>query len=90
MEILFDNNDTQGLGISSEEIRRRLVEAMPDAQVRIYDLTGGGDHYQLEVASNAFVGKSPVARHRMVYGCFKDVLGGALHALALKTKTLDA
>ena len=75
--------------IAPEEIRSRIVGALPDAQVEVRDLTGGGDHYQVEVVSNAFAGKPPLERHRLVYGIFDDVLGGALHALSLQTRTPD-
>lgn len=87
MEILFDNEGDTSLGISRSEIERRLLSAMPDADMKLYDLTGDGSHYQLEVHSDAFRGKTMVAQHRMVYDLFKDVMGGALHALALKTKS---
>ncbi len=73
--------------IDPQEIERRITSALPDAKVSVRDLTGGGDHYQVEVISTAFVGKAPVMRHRMVYGSLKDVLGGDLHALALTTRT---
>jgi stress-induced morphogen len=75
--------------VDPELIRRRITEAMPDALVQVNDLTGGGDHYQVEVVSAAFAGVLPVKRHRMVYATLKDVLGGALHALALTTRTPD-
>ena len=88
MEILFDNDGQTRLGISRQEMERRLHEAMPDAQVKLYDLTGDGSHYQLEVKSSHFNDKSIVEQHRLVYALFKDVLGDALHALALKTKPI--
>ena len=88
LEILFDNADAGPLGIDKQEMKRRLVAAMPDAQVKLYDLTGDGSHYQLEVASAHFAGKPLLAQHRLVNDLFKDVLGGALHALALKTIAL--
>lgn len=75
--------------IDAQEIRTRIQEALPGAQVKIADLTGGGDHYQVEVISEAFAGVTPIKRHRMVYAPLKDVLGGALHAMALTTKTPD-
>lgn len=75
--------------VDSEEIRRRITAVMPDAKITIHDLTGGGDHFQVEVISTAFAGVSPIKRHRMVYAPLKDVLGGALHALALTTRTPD-
>jgi stress-induced morphogen len=68
------------------ELERRIVEAMPDAEVRVQDLTGGGDHYRVEIVASAFEGQPALKRHRMVYGLFEDVLGGALHALSLDTR----
>lgn len=87
MEILFDNAGEPEPRVSSEDMRSRILAHLEDAQVKIYDLTGGGDHYQVEVTSSAFVGKSSIQRHRMVYAALKDVLSaGDLHALALSTK----
>ncbi len=73
--------------IERQEITQRIESAIPGAQVTVRDMTGGGDHYEVEVVSEAFEGISPLQRHRMVYGPLKDVLGGALHALALRTRT---
>lgn len=75
--------------IDADEITRRIQAAMPAATVKVYDMTGGGDHFQVEVVSTLFAGVNPVKRHRMVYDTLRDVLGGALHALALKTRTPD-
>ena len=73
--------------IAPDEIRQRIEEALPGAQVDVSDMTGGGDHFDVVVVAAQFEGKLPIARHRMVYAPLNDVLGGALHALALKTKT---
>lgn len=73
--------------LTEEFIRERIINRMPDAQIKVADLTGGGDHWQVEVISTAFEGVSPVNQHRLVYDCFEDVIGGAMHALALKTRT---
>ena len=75
--------------IEPQEIRRRIESAIPDAKVDVRDMTGGGDHYEVEVISNAFDGLIPLQRHRMVYEPLKDVLGGDLHALSLRTVTPD-
>jgi stress-induced morphogen len=72
--------------IEAEAIRRRVADALPDAEVEVRDLTGTQDHYQLRVVSAEFEGLPPVQRHRRVYALFGDVLGGALHALSLDTK----
>lgn len=68
------------------ELERRIVEAMPDARVVVHDLTGGSDHFRVEIVASAFEGQPPLKRHRMIYGLFDDVLGGALHALSLDTR----
>lgn len=73
--------------IEAEEIRRRIADALPDAELEVRDLTGTKDHYQVRVVSAGFEGLGPVQRHRRVYALFGDVLGGALHALSLDTKT---
>jgi len=71
--------------IDAAAVRARIEAAIPGAQVSVRDMTGGGDHYEVEVISAAFSGRGLVDRHRMVYAPLADVLGGALHALALKT-----
>jgi stress-induced morphogen len=37
------------------------------------------------IVSEAFRGKTRVQQHQMVYDALKENIGGALHALALKT-----
>lgn len=75
--------------IEPREIHDRIVGAMPGAEVVVKDLTGGKDHYEVEVVSEAFAGLNPLQRHRKVYDIFSDVVGGELHALSLKTRTPD-
>jgi stress-induced morphogen len=67
------------------DIERLIKEGFPDAQVSIEDLAGDGDHYAATVVSEAFRGKTRVQQHQMVYDALKGQMGGALHALALKT-----
>ena len=69
------------------ELRERLLAAFPQATVEVYDLTGTQDHYQVQVVSEKFAGLPTLQRHRLVYAPLKDILGGALHALALDTRT---
>ena len=62
--------------------------AMPDAQVEVEDLTGGGDHLQVTVISTAFDGLTRVRQHQLVYGALRQELASeAIHALALQTST---
>ena len=73
--------------ITAQEIETRIKKEIEGSQVVIKDMTGGQDHWDVEVVSDAFNGVSPVNQHRMVYAAFTDVMGGALHALKLKTRT---
>lgn len=71
--------------MSVQELENLLREAFPDADLRIDDLAGDGDHYRAVVRSDAFQGKTRVAQHQMVYAALKGRMGGELHALALET-----
>ena len=73
------------MAMAVTEIERLIREGFPDAQVSIEDLAGDGDHYAATVVSEAFRGKSRVQQHQMVYDALKGQMGGALHALVLKT-----
>ncbi len=53
------------------------------------DLTGGGDHFRAEIVSDRFEGLSRIDQHKLVYGVFGDEVGGAIHALSIKTSTPD-
>ena len=71
--------------MNAGDIERLIKEGLPDAQVKIEDLRGDGDHYAAHVVSSAFKGKSRVQQHQMVYQALKGRMGGELHALALQT-----
>jgi acid stress-induced BolA-like protein IbaG/YrbA len=74
--------------MSPAEIQMTLEGALPGSTVRVDDLTGGGDHFQVWIVSESFEGKSLVDQHQMVYGVLRDALGSErIHALALKTYT---
>ena len=73
------------MAMAAEEIERLIKEHFPDAQIEIEDLAGDGDHYAASIVSEAFRGKSRVQQHQMVYEALRGNMGGALHALALKT-----
>lgn len=75
--------------MSAQEIETFIKEALPDAQVKIDDLRGDGDHYAAHVVSRAFEGLSRVKQHQLVYAALKGRMGGELHALALQTSAPD-
>ena len=75
--------------MSAGEIEQMIRSALPDADVRIEDLRGDGDHYAAHIVSEAFRGKSRVAQHKLVYAALQGRMGTELHALSLQTKAPD-
>jgi len=78
------------MAMREEEIVSMIKDALPDAIIEMTDLAGDNDHWKAVVTSAAFVGKSRVAQHQMVYAALKGKMGGVLHALALETLTPDS
>ena len=71
---------------TADEIARRIEASIPGALAEVEDYTGGGDHFQATVTAAAFAGRSRIEQHRLVYDVFGSEIGGAIHALSLKTK----
>ena len=72
---------------TAEELKTRIESALPGAEAQVEDLTGGGDHFRAEVVSDRFKGLSRIEQHKLVYSVFGDEVGGAIHALSIKTST---
>jgi len=69
------------------EIQQMIEQGLSCQSVRV---TGDGHHFEAVVVSEAFAGKRPVARQRMVYAILQDkISSGELHAISLKTITPD-
>ncbi len=73
------------MAMSAGEIEALIKAGLPDAEVRVEDLAGDGDHYAATVISESFRGRSRVQQHQLVYAALRGRMGGALHALALQT-----
>ncbi len=73
------------MAMDANEIAALIKAALPDAEVRIEDLAGDGDHYAAYVTSQSFKGKTRVQQHQIVYNALQGRMGGQLHALALQT-----
>lgn len=66
-------------------IRQLIEQGLPGASVEVQG--DDGVHFEALVVSEAFSGKLPLARHRLVYATLGDRMGGEIHALALRTLT---
>lgn len=74
--------------ITPDQVEAMIKAELPDAQIQVQDLTGGGDHYQVTVVSSQFAGKGLVQQHQLVYRALQQAMSSeAIHALALKTYT---
>ncbi len=77
------------MAMQAHEIEALIKEAFPDANVKIDDLAGDGNHYAATVVAKEFRGLNRVKQHQLVYKALKgkmDGPAGDLHALALTTK----
>jgi stress-induced morphogen len=72
---------------TTDELKHRIETALPGANVQVEDLNGGGDHFRAEVVSDRFEGLSRIEQHKLIYDVFGNEIGGAIHALSLKTST---
>ena len=74
--------------MSTQPLRALLESAFPDAtELSVEDRTGGGDHFQVTVASPRFAGLSLLEQHRLVNEALSEPLrDGTIHELRIKTK----
>jgi len=74
--------------VATDPLRTLLEQAFPEAsELSVVDRTGGGDHFQVTVASSRFEGLSLLDQHRLVYDALAAPLAdGTIHELRIKTK----
>ena len=73
--------------MDTNTVQDLIQRGLPDAKVEVRG--PDGVHFEALVISSAFAGKLPLARHRMVYATLGELMGGAIHALSLRTLTPD-
>ena len=73
--------------MAADTIRTLLEDAFPGDEIGVQDRTGGGDHFQVTVASGRFAGLSLIDQHRLVNAALAAPLAdGTIHELRIKTK----
>jgi len=69
--------------MENEQVAALIQSGIPDAEVRV---EGDGRHFEVEVVSPAFEGKSLIQRHRMVMETVQtQIASDELHALSIKS-----
>lgn len=71
------------------DITAKIKASLPDADVKLEDLTGTLDHWKATIVSEAFAGKNLLARQRLVMAALAEELKGPIHALTMDTWTPD-
>lgn len=100
----MSGNDTPGTPPDNarriQEMERRLNEALQPSRLAITDdshkhvghagARDGRGHFTVEIESEAFRDRSPVARHRLVYDALGDLMTTDIHALAIRASAPGA
>ena len=71
--------------MNADAIRQMIETGLPGAIAQVQG--DDGVHFEATVVSEAFAGKLPLARHRLVYATLGERMGGEIHALQLRTLT---
>ena len=74
--------------MAADRLEALLRVSFPEAEeLSVEDRTGGGDHFQVTVASPRFAGLSLLEQHRLVNEALSEPLrDGTIHELRIKTK----
>ena len=80
-------------------IRARLEDAFAPTALEIVDdshrhaghpgARDGRGHFTVDIASAAFAGMAPLARHRAVYTALGSLMASDIHALSIRARTPD-
>lgn len=70
--------------VTPESIHLNIAQGMVTEHLNV---DGDGHHFEAVVVSDAFVGKSRVQRHQLVYQTLGDRMREEIHALSIKTYT---
>jgi acid stress-induced BolA-like protein IbaG/YrbA len=74
------------LVMTADELKARIQQLHPETQVKVTDLTGTMDHWQVEVVSPVFEGKLTFERQKMIMALLKnEIATEEVHALTMKT-----
>lgn len=80
-----------------EQIRQRLTDSLAPMELDVVDeghkhvghegAKDGRGHFCVRIVSNAFSGKAPLQRHRLVYQALGSMMTTDIHALSVEAKT---
>ena len=74
------------MSLPAEEIKKLILDSIPDASVEITDLQGDNNHFSAIVKSKIFTNLNRIEQHKLVYKSLKGKMGNELHALSITTE----
>ncbi len=74
------------MSLPAKEIKKLILESIPDASVEITDLRGDDNHFSAVVKSKIFNNLNKIEQHKLVYKSLKGKMGNELHALSITTE----
>ena len=63
-----------------------ILAAMPGAIVKVSDMTGTGDHFEIQVVSKDFRDLPLMEQHKKVFTILEKEMDDRIHAVKLKTR----
>jgi len=71
--------------LSAQQLEAYITQNLACEYIKV--LGDDGTHFESVIVSNAFVGKSMVQQHQLVYAALGDRMRAEIHALSMKTYT---
>ena len=71
--------------LSAEQLANYITQNLVCDYIKV--LGDDGTHFEAIIVSPAFVGKSMVQQHQLVYAALGDRMRAEIHALSMKTYT---
>ncbi|MCK4841483.1 MAG: BolA family transcriptional regulator [Methylococcales bacterium] len=83
--------------MTSERIKQKLNEAFKPELIEIIDdsaahaghagARSGGGHYNVTIVAEAFIDKTLVQRHQLIYQALNELMKNKIHALGINALT---
>lgn len=71
--------------LSAKQLESYITEHLACEYIKV--LGDDGTHFEATIVSDAFVGKSMMQQHQLVYAALGDRMRAEIHALSMKTLT---
>ncbi|ADI28685.1 BolA family protein [Methylotenera versatilis] len=71
--------------LSAQQLEAYITQNLACEYIKV--LGDDGTHFESVIVSSAFVGKSMVQQHQLVYTALGDRMRSEIHALSMKTYT---